>query len=170
MADKFDNRGSGDTPRRPGGPYLPDPRAQLLPIFIGALIMFYLFFNQGEGGFFGGRQKVDTLATNEFVVAMEEDRVNEVTYRTADGGISGTYWPSDVKKDARTKDTLKRFESVYVGNDSLQELMQAHPKVTFKVDTTSTSFLETVLVSVVPTLLLVGVFIYFMRRISEQNN
>ena len=90
--------------------------------------------------------------------------------RTADGGISGTYWPSDVKKDARTKDTLKRFESVYVGNDSLQELMQAHPKVTFKVDTTSTSFLETVLVSVVPTLLLVGVFIYFMRRISEQNN
>ena len=170
MADKFDNRGSGDAPRRPGGPYLPDPRAQLLPIFIGALIMFYLFFNQGEGGFFGGRQKVDTLATNEFVVAMEEDRVNEVTYRTADGGISGTYWPSDVKKDARTKDTLKRFESVYVGNDSLQELMQAHPKVTFKVDTTSTSFLETVLVSVVPTLLLVGVFIYFMRRISEQNN
>ncbi|MDO5107018.1 MAG: ATP-dependent zinc metalloprotease FtsH [Coriobacteriaceae bacterium] len=170
MADKFDNRGSGDTPRRPGGPYLPDPRAQLLPIFIGALIMFYLFFNQGEGGFFGGRQKVDTLATNEFVVAMEENRVNEVTYRTADGGISGTYWPTDVKEDARTKDTLKRFESVYVGNDSLQELMQAHPKVTFKVDTTSTSFLETVLVSVVPTLLLVGVFIYFMRRISEQNN
>ena len=170
MAEKFDNRGSGDTPRRPGGPYLPDPRAQLLPIFIGALIMFYLFFNQGEGGFFGVRQKVDTLATNEFVVAMEEDRVNEVTYRTADGGISGTYWPSDVKEDARTKDTLKRFESVYVGNDSLQELMQAHPKVTFKVDTTSTSFLETVLVSVVPTLLLVGVFIYFMRRISEQNN
>ena len=170
MADKFDNRGSGDAPRRPGGPYLPDPRAQLLPIFIGALIMFYLFFNQGDGGFFGGRGKADTLATNEFVVAMEEDRVNEVTYRTADGGISGTYWPSDVKKDARTKETLKRFESVYVGNDSLQELMQAHPKVTFKVDTTSTSFLETVLVSVVPTLLLVGVFIYFMRRISEQNN
>ena len=170
MADKFDNRGSGDAPRRPGGPYLPDPRTQLLPIFIGALIMFYLFFNQGDGGFFGGRGKADTLATNEFVVAMEEDRVNEVTYRTADGGISGTYWPSDVKKDARTKETLKRFESVYVGNDSLQELMQAHPKVTFKVDTTSTSFLETVLVSVVPTLLLVGVFIYFMRRISEQNN
>ena len=170
MADKFDNRGSGDAPRRPGGPYLPDPRTQLLPIFIGALIMFYLFFNQGDGGFFGGRGKADTLATNEFVVAMEEDRVNEVTYRTADGGISGTYWPSDVKKDARTKETLKRFESVYVGNDSLQELMQAHPKVTFKVDTTSTSFLETVLVSVVPTLLLVGVFVYFMRRISEQNN
>jgi len=170
VADKFDNRGSGDAPRRPGGPYLPDPRTQLLPIFIGALIMFYLFFNQGDGGFFGGRGKADTLATNEFVVAMEEDRVNEVTYRTADGGISGTYWPSDVKKDARTKETLKRFESVYVGNDSLQELMQAHPKVTFKVDTTSTSFLETVLVSVVPTLLLVGVFVYFMRRISEQNN
>ncbi|RVU97231.1 ATP-dependent zinc metalloprotease FtsH [Coriobacteriales bacterium OH1046] len=123
-----------------------------------------------ENRLFGGSGQADTLATNEFVVAVKDERVREVTYKTSDGSLSGTYWPVSVGRSERSDEALRRFESVYVGNDSLQELMQAHPEVTFKLDTASSGMLETILVSVVPTLLLVGVFVYYMRRLSEQNN
>ena len=162
----FDRGPSGDGPRRPGGPYRPDPRAQLLPLLIGALILFFMFFAPSSG-FFTNPQKPTTLPTNEFVQAVKDDRVKEVTYRIDDGSLRGTFWEKD---EEHTDENLGSFESFYVGNDSLQELMQKHPDVTFKLDTSSSGLMQSFLTSVVPTLLLVGVFVYFMRRISEQNN
>ena len=158
---------SGNGPQRPGGPYRPDPRTSMLPLFIGVLVMLYLFFMSPNGGLMGRQHRVTTLATNEFVQAVKDDRVKEVTYRVADGSLKGTFWPADVEK---TDENLGSFESFYVGNDNLHELMQKHPEVTFKIDTTSDSLLQTFLTSVLPTLLLVGVFIFYMRRISDQNN
>ncbi len=172
MPDKNHNhdREPHGGPRIPGGPLRPDPRQQLLPLLIGALIFLYFFLMPAENRLFGSGGQTDTLATNEFVVAVKDERVREVTYKTSDGSLRGTYWPASVGKSERSDETLRRFESVYVGNDSLQELMQAHPEVTFKLDTASSGILETILVSVVPTLLLVGVFVYYMRRLSEQNS
>ena len=62
-----------------------------------------------------------------------------------------------------------QYKTVYVGADSLDELMAKHADVTFTIDTSSSSILETILVSVVPTVLLVAVFVYYMRRMSDQN-
>jgi len=163
----FDRNPNGDDPRRPGGPFRPDPRQSLLPLLIGALIMIYLFTSPGTGGLFGLSRQVTTLATNEFVQAVNDERVQEVTYKVSDGSLRGRYWDEGEKQ---TEDNLDDFESSYVGNDSLQELMQAHPEITFKVDTASGGLLQGFITSVVPTLLLVGVFIFYMRRISEQNN
>ncbi len=112
--------------------------------------------------------RVDTLATSEFVTAVKEDRVSEVTYKTEDASLSGTYWPDE--DDVDDEDELVEFESVYVGSDSLAELMADHPDVTYDIDTSSSSILETVLVSVVPTLLLVIIFVYYMNRMAGQND
>ncbi len=130
-------------------------------------IVLYLVFSSGTGGLGGGRE-TDALATNEFVTAVEDGRVDSVSYKTEDGSVSGSYWRDDA---ARGDDgALVRYTSVYVGEDSLAELMAGHPDVTYRIDTSDSSMLETVLVSVVPTLLLVGVFVYYMSRMSNQND
>ena len=129
-------------------------------------IVVYLSFTMGVNPF-ASNTSTDTLATNEFVTAVKDDRVSTVTFKTEDGSITGTYWRSD--DDAGNSDALVQYKSVYVGTDSLAELMAKHPKITYKIDTSSSSILETILISVVPTVLLVGVFVYYMRRMSDQN-
>ena len=130
-------------------------------------IVLYLIFSAGTGGF-GGGKTTDALATNEFVTAVKDDRVDSVSFKTEDGSVSGSYWRDDAARG--NEDALVNYTSVYVGEDSLAELMAEHPDVTYRIDTSDSGLLETVLVSVVPTLLLVGVFVYYMSRMSNQND
>ena len=159
--------------REPSGPHGPGfpggqrPRASAISTLILVVVAAYVAYTLGSS-FFGPRQGTDALATNEFVSAVEGGRVSEVTYRTSDGSVSGTYWAEGAEKG--NKDQLTNYTSVYVGSDSLAELMAAHPDVTYNIDTSDSSLLETVLVSVVPTLLLVGVFVYYMSRMSGQQD
>ena len=143
------------------------PRQVGISAIIVALVAGYLLYTVMTGSF-RAPGRVDTLPTNEFVSAVEDDRVAEVTFRTEDGSLSGTYWPGDAEKNDDS--SLVQFESVYVGSDSLAELMAAHPDVTYEIDTSSSALLETVLFSVLPTLALVGVFIYYMNRMSGQQD
>ena len=141
------------------------------PATISTLILLaiavYLAYSLGQS-FFGPRAQSDTLATNEFVTAVDSGRVRDVTYRVSDGSLTGSYWAEGAEKG--NEDQLTRYTSVYVGSDSLAELMAEHPDVTYTIDTSDSSLLETVLVSVVPTLLLVGVFVYYMSRMSSQQD
>ena len=57
-----------------------------------------------------------------------------------------------------------------MGSDSLASLMAEHSSVTYEIDTSSGDLLETILISVVPTLLLVGVFVFYMSRMSQQQD
>ena len=155
-----------DKNMRPLGPE-GRPRPAAITSAIVIAIVLYLIFSAGRGGLVGG-STTDALATNEFVTAVRDDRVSSVTYRTEDGSVSGSYWREDAEKGS--EDDLTDFTSVYVGADSLAELMADHPSVTYHIDTSDSSMLETVLVSVVPTLLLVGVFVYYMSRMSNQND
>ena len=128
-------------------------------------IAMYLIFSSGANPF-AAQSEVDTIATNEFVTAVNDGRVRDVTYKTSDGSASGDYWRAGSGKD---EDDLVGYKTYYIGSDSLQELMAAHSDVKFTIDTSDGSLLETVLISVVPTCLLVGVFIFYMRRIGDQN-
>ena len=147
----------------------PDPRRQrpiAVALAVVLVVALCLAFTMGSGLL--GRRRPDTLATNEFVAALKNGRVHDATYKTADGTVTGTYWHEDANSSDDSQ--LVPFTSVYVGSDSLAELMAQHPDVTYKIDTTDSGVLETVLLSVVPTLLLVGVFVFYMNRMSSQSD
>ena len=86
--------------------------------------------------------------------------MSEVTYKTSDGSLHG-------KMSSDGSSTS--FVSYYVGSDSLQELMASHPKVKFNVDTSSPDVWENVLISVVPTAIVVIAMLYFMGQMQSQN-
>ena len=148
---------------RPGAPSRPNAIASVIVIAVIA----YLVYSMGSA-FSGGVQQADVLPTNQFVTAVEEGRVSTVTYKTADGSVTGSYWKDGADKG--NDSALSPYSSVYVGSDSLATLMAEHPDVTYTINTDSGQLLETILVSVVPTLLLVGVFVFYMSRMSNQQD
>ncbi len=147
----------------PEGPDGKNPYGAAIVVVLAIAV--YLIFSMG-GNPFTSQTEVDTIATNEFVAAVNDGRVKDVTYKTSDGSASGDYWRPGSGKD---EDSLVNYKTYYIGSDSLQELMAAHSDVKFTIDTSDGSLLETILISVVPTCLLVGVFIFYMRRIGDQN-
>ena len=158
-----ENNNRPPLPGEPGG----SSRSGAITSLIVLAIVVYLAYSMGSA-LFNSRQSSEVLPTNEFVTAVQEGRVSDVRYRTSDASVTGSYWKTRADKDDDSK--LVSYKSVYVGSDSLAELMADHPDVTYEIDTSSDDLLQTVLVSVVPTLLLVGVFVYYMNRMSGQQD
>ena len=156
-----------DKPNLPkGGPELPGrSRSSVVYLILAIACVAYLVFTMGPT--FLGSSQVDTLATSEMVEAVDADRVSQLTYKLSTGEVTGQYWKDGA--DTSDKTALRSFKSAYAGSDNLTELMGRHPKVTFKVDTSDGNMLETILVYVLPTLLLVLVFVFFMRQMQGQN-
>ena len=161
MPDNF------NSPRGNRGPGLPgEPRrAHTLVTVIVLAVVAYLIYTMVTAS---GGPATRTLPTNQFVTAVEQGRVADVSYKTSDGSVSGSFWEKSADKGDKSK--LVPYASVYVGSDSLAELMAEHPNVTYQIDTDEDDLLEMILVSVVPTLLLVGVFVYYMSRMSQQQD
>ena len=159
-----DNQDRGDKGGYPGGPY--DRRLNIIYIIIGLALVAYMA--RGVVGGLRPDDSVTTLTTNDFVTAVKEDRVSEVTYKTSDGKLTGGYW-SDKELIGNKKDK-KSFVSYYVGADSLQELMADHPKVAFTINTEDGGLLEMLLTTVVPTLIMMGVMVYLFGQVQGQNN
>ncbi|MGN0071603.1 MAG: ATP-dependent zinc metalloprotease FtsH [Atopobiaceae bacterium] len=140
-------------------------RASIISLLIIIALIVYLVVNMGSG--FGGQQ-TKSLTTSEFVAAVQDGRVESATYATQNGTLTGTYWEnsSDIGNDSK----LEHYSSTYVGTDNLDDLMQEHTEVKFDVNTSTNDWWETLLVSIVPTVLIVGVMIYFMNQMQGQNN
>ena len=161
MSDKNDSK----LPNIPGGEGPKDPRVNAITAILLLAVLGYLVFGMGSNPFAAGG--ADTLATSDFVAAVKDDRVKDVTFKYADGSLTGTYWANG--SDKGSSSALKSFKSVYVGADSLAELMADHPGTTYRIDTSSDEVLQTLLFSVLPTVIMLLVFIYFMRRMGNQN-
>ena len=161
MSDKNDSK----LPNIPGGEGPKDPRVNAITAILLLAVLGYLVFGMGSNPF--AASGTDTLATSDFVAAVKDDRVKDVTFKYADGSLTGTYWANRSDKDSSS--ALKSFKSVYVGADSLAELMADHPGTTYRIDTSSDEVLQTLLFSVLPTVIMLVVFIYFMRRMGSQN-
>jgi cell division protease FtsH len=140
-------------------------RASIISLLIIIALIVYLIVNMG--GSFGGPQ-TKSLTTSEFVAAVQDGRVDTATYATKNGTLSGTYWEN--KGDVGNDSKLEHYSSTYVGTDNLDDLMQDHSEVKFDVNTSTDDWLETILISVVPTILIVAVMIYFMNQMQGQNN
>ena len=144
----------------------PSPRRRRLGVIYGVLVAIfagYLVYSMATT--FTAKQ-VDTLATSDFVAAVRDERVTDVTYHASDGTLTGSYYRTDAD---RANHAATEFKSAYAGVDNLDELMQSHEGVRFVVDASDNSLWESVLLSVVPTLLLLAVFVYFMNQVQGQN-
>ncbi|ERL13156.1 ATP-dependent metallopeptidase HflB [Coriobacteriaceae bacterium BV3Ac1] len=164
-----------DDPREPNLPEdpfngMPNPRhgRRISPAYLIVALAFCAYLAFGMFNNLRSAAKEETLSTSQFVAAVKDGRVVEVTYKTEDGSLSGKYHASK-KSKGNTKE-LRQFKSYYVGADSLNNLLEKHPKVEFKVDTSDGSLFQTILVSALPTAALVLVFVYFMRQIASQNS
>ena len=151
--------GSGD-----GGDGKPNWRNILLYVLLAVIVVFIV-----SGAVNGGTQTPATeLATSDFVAAVEDGRVHEVTYSERLSTIEGTYWASEeaVGDDAQ----LQPFTSTYIGQDSLAELMAAHPNIVYTADVSQTPIWVSLLSSLLPMLLLMGVIVYFMNKFGDPNS
>ncbi|MDY3292582.1 MAG: ATP-dependent zinc metalloprotease FtsH [Parolsenella sp.] len=159
-------------PERPGAPVPPgtpnpgDQRRGIVYTILTLALIGYIVFSFMPG-FMSGQAGAAELPTNDVVTAIKEDRVDNLTYRAASGELAGEYW--DNKQDVGDDSKLVAFKSSYVGSDSLSELMEEHPGTTYVVDTSNDDWIETLLFTVLPTLIMVAVFVYFMRGMQNQN-
>ena len=132
-------------------------------IIILTLLLAFLVFRAGN--MFQG-EKVVTIPTSEFVTAVKEDRVSEVTYKIEDRSLTGKFYANSDDKKAEKKSS---FRSAYVGEDNLDELMAKHSNIKFTVDSSTNEIWETLLITVLPTVLIMGIIIYFMNQMQGQN-
>ncbi|MEI3377353.1 MAG: ATP-dependent zinc metalloprotease FtsH [Coriobacteriales bacterium] len=142
----------------------PNLRSVVLYVLLG-LVLVALVGSQLVN--FGAKEEIDELITSDFVTAVNEDRVAEVTYHAASATLDGTYY-----KDAAAKEAgeLSSFKSTYTGDDMLQELMAAHPETKYNEDVTTSGWITTLLTTLLPLLLIFGVLIFFMSQVSGANN
>lgn len=150
----------GDGPKR--------PRVNWVYLAVAVALIAYIIFNMG--GVFGGKSNVTELATSEFVTAVKEDRVQSATFTTANGAVEGKYWTSKSAAKEKSLSKLKSYKTSYVGSDSLSELMADHPRVVYKVNTVDPDFWTNVVVTVLPTIAIIAVMVYFMRQTLGSNS
>ena len=115
----------------------------------------------------GAKNAPVELATSDFVSAVKDDRVTEVTYHAASATLDGKFYAD---QDAKNADESTAFTSTYTGDDSLQELMAAHPNVKYKEDVTTSTWITTLLTTFLPLLLIFGIFIFFISQMNGVNN
>jgi cell division protease FtsH len=110
--------------------------------------------------------KPDALTTSDFVSAVKAGHVKDVTYVVRDGSLTGDYY-KDVS--AKLKNTTTSFSSSYVGNDSLNTLLQQY-KVKYNTNNDGPSIWLTVLTSVLPIILLVVIMFFFLNQMQGGNS
>ena len=167
LFDKLDERLKGDRPGGSGGGHhRPPSRMGWLYFLIACMLVAYAFMNMG--GLFRGTPAATELVTSDFVEAVDDGRVKTAVYTVADGSVSGSYWTdaSDIGDDS----ALSTYTTSYVASDSLTELMAAHPEISYDIDTRNPSGWTDLLVTVLPTVLLIAVMFYFMRQMTGANN
>ena len=143
------------------------PNRNLILSYATGIILFLAVLIALFGNDLFDRQSPDELTTNEFVNAINEDRVIELTYNASEAKVSGRYLREGVRDPNQAVD----FSSRYIGSDSLNELMAANPKVKYTVVTTSGNYL---LMQILPNLALIGVMVLlawlFFSRMESTNN
>jgi len=107
------------------------------------------------------------LQTSDFVTAVKDGRVQQVTYLLRDNSLSGTYWETTAARDSKEKP--KEFTSTYAGNDTFSTLMDAN-KTQYKIDPSGPPAWISIVSSVLPILLLVFVMFFFLNQMQGGNS
>ena len=166
--------GEGDNRDRNGGtpPHAPDPSPNrsfggprfsigfIILLVVVGLFVYNMFIAPNRAA----SREMDELLTSDFVAAVEEGRVVSVTYDAGSYTVTGTYFTAEDTAHA----TERKYTSTFVGADSLLELMQAHPDIKYKI--TIPSGWGSTLLTILPIILLGGLFVYFITSMNRSNN
>ena len=85
-------------------------------------------------------------------------------------GVLGTDAPTvdTTSLDAKSVGTPRKCTSTYVGQDSLMQLLKSHPDVEYQVKLPDG--MGDFLMSLLPTLLLIGLMVFFFAQMNKANN
>ena len=85
-------------------------------------------------------------------------------------GVLGTDAPTvdTTNLDAKSVGTPRKYTSTYVGQDSLMQLLKSHPDVEYQVKLPDG--MGDFLMSLLPTLLLIGLMVFFFAQMNKANN
>ena len=90
------------------------PRNIVLYVLLAAILV-ALVVSQVVGS--NPSKPVDQLTTSQFVTAVKDEMVKDVTYHASTATLEGTYYKDQAAKDS---DSASDFTSAYTGDDSLQ--------------------------------------------------
>jgi cell division protease FtsH len=196
-------------PQQKKGPETPSPRVPIVwtILMIALLFVFITQFTQGLPGSNGeSPTQTDSLITSDFIAAVDDGRVQEVTYDAGSDAMTGVYYPAatvggsvtdayntafstlnsaiaqsstsdglpiDQKIETQTLENKnlgdeRNFKSTWVGQDTLNELMAAHPEIPYNVKMRSSAI--ALLLSYLPMILVAGFFIFMFYQMSKANN
>ncbi|MCL2529144.1 MAG: ATP-dependent zinc metalloprotease FtsH [Coriobacteriia bacterium] len=108
----------------------------------------------------------DTLTTSEFVAAVEDNRVTEVTYNAANGALSGYYLVEDGSAEGETR----AFVATFVGEDTLNALMNSHPRINYDIIISDPNFWTGMLWYIIPLAFIIIIFIFIFTQFNNANN
>jgi len=120
-------------------------------------------------GTFSAAEGPSELTTSEFLAALDDDRVTEVTFKANDRVVEGQYYPTDAAAE-RGETALKSFTSTWAGEDSFNALMAEHRDVEFAIDPQNTSLWVGLLTSLLPIGILILVMLYFFSQMQGGNS
>lgn len=171
-------------------------RSNIITIVLIALIAFLFMGMLTRTASYNGISQTDSLVTSEFLQAVEQGRVEQAEYDASAETITGVYYPaqtageagseafntgvealnSAVGSNAITTENLDsanlgsqhNFTVVWVGEDSLGELMAAHPEIKYSVKLGS-PWVQ-ILVSLLPILIIAALLFYFFSQMNKANN
>jgi cell division protease FtsH len=110
---------------------------------------------------FSVTQGPDELTVNQYTEALEDERVVSVTALLQDSTIRGEYYADEEAKEA---EEATEFESAFMGEDALVDLMGGYPEVSFTIDPQPTTLWQAIL----PYLILGGIMLVFLFVIMQQ--
>ena len=166
-------------------------------ILIAVLIAIGLFFFGSQIVNGAQSLTTDELTTSEFIQAVEQERVQNVIYNSGEYNVSGTYIPSEtignkgaeayndaidalnqgtlgILDDVKTQKTegteapVRNYKATFVGQDSLLELMQKHPKIQYEIVLPS-GFAD-LFMTLLP-IIAIGILLFiFFSQMTKMNN
>ncbi len=122
-----------------------------------ALVLVYVL----TSGVLGIQPTPEEITSNQFVQALEDERIVQVTAELRDQRLVGQYYPDDEAVEAEQP---VDFVSNFMGQDAFAGLMQENPDVEFQVDPQAPGLLEIIL----PYLIIGGIMVLVLFFVMNQ--
>ncbi len=122
-----------------------------------ALVLVYVL----TSGVLGIQPTPEEITSNQFVQALDDERIVQVTAELRDQRLVGRYYPDEEAVEA---DQPADFVSNFMGQDAFAGLMQQNPDVEFEVDPQAPGLFEIIL----PYLIIGGIMVLVLFFVMNQ--